>query len=194
MNTLVIYDETGAVIGTMTGKEYGAVGTAVVEVPDGYEVTGVNVETGEAILTDKAATEAERTAAIERQMMQAAAGHEGSYEDPIPFVYGMAVETGKHYSFGGEIYIWSSGECPACVWMPDSGIWEWRKAADPEASGAADDPVPAERGMEYTYGLYYLDPEDDGIYLCTRAGEEKGGKVVLQYLPHELVGQYFEVM
>ena len=25
-------------------------------------------------------------------------------------------------------------------------------------------------------------------------GEEEGGKVVLQYLPHELVGQYFEVV
>ena len=41
---------------------------------------------------------------------------------------------------------------------------------------------------------YYLDPEDSQIYLCRRTGEEEGGKVVLQYLPHELVGQYFEVV
>ena len=45
--------------------------------------------------------------------------------------------------------------------------------------------------MEYTYGLYYRDPEDALVYLCQRTGEAEGGKVVLQYLPHELVGQYF---
>ena len=61
-------------------------------------------------------------------------------------------------------------------------------------AGTLEDPIPAVRGMEYQYGLYYLDPEDRQIYLCQRAGEEEGGKVVLQYLPHELVGQYFEVV
>ena len=45
--------------------------------------------------------------------------------------------------------------------------------------------------MEYKYGLYYLDPEDNKTYLCTRVGEEEGGTIVLHYLPHELVGQYF---
>ena len=44
--------------------------------------------------------------------------------------------------------------------------------------------------MEYTYGLYYRDPEDNLIYLCERTGEAEGGKITLQYLPHELVGQY----
>ena len=29
------------------------------------------------------------------------------------------------------------------------------------------------------------------LYLCTRTGESAGGTVVLQYLPHELVGHYF---
>ena len=45
-------------------------------------------------------------------------------------------------------------------------------------------------GMEYTYGLHYLDPEDGKVYLCFRGGEV--GTVTLQYLPHELVGNYFE--
>ena len=44
--------------------------------------------------------------------------------------------------------------------------------------------------MEYTYGKYYLDPEDSKTYLCKR-GEETGS-IVLYYLPHELIGQYFE--
>ena len=45
--------------------------------------------------------------------------------------------------------------------------------------------------MEYVYGLYYSDSEDGKLYLCQRTGEAAGGTVVLQYMPHELVGQYF---
>lgn len=60
-------------------------------------------------------------------------------------------------------------------------------------AGTKDDPIPAVKGMEYTYGLYYLDPEDRKIYLCKRTGEADGGTVVLQYLPHDLIGHYFEV-
>ena len=45
--------------------------------------------------------------------------------------------------------------------------------------------------MQYTYGLYYTDPEDGNLYLCERTGEQPGGKVTLQFLPHELVGLYF---
>ena len=51
-------------------------------------------------------------------------------------------------------------------------------------------PFPAARGMEYEYGKSYLDPEDGKTYLCKR-GEETGS-IVLYYLPHELIGQYFE--
>ena len=39
--------------------------------------------------------------------------------------------------------------------------------------------------------LYYKDPEDTKLYKCERIGEAVGGKIVLQYLPHELVGNYF---
>ena len=45
--------------------------------------------------------------------------------------------------------------------------------------------------MEYEYGLYYFDPEDGKTYLCERIGEAEGGKIILQYLPHELIGNYF---
>lgn len=58
-------------------------------------------------------------------------------------------------------------------------------------AGTQDDPIPASRGMEYEYGKYYLDSEDGKAYKCERIGEAAGGKIVLQYLPHELVGQYF---
>ena len=56
---------------------------------------------------------------------------------------------------------------------------------------AVSEPVTAERGMEYEYGKYYLDSEDGKTYKCERIGEAAGGKIVLQYLPHELVGNYF---
>ena len=42
-------------------------------------------------------------------------------------------------------------------------------------------------------GKYYLDSEDGNTYLCQRTGEAAGGTIVLQYMPHELVGQYFEL-
>lgn len=63
---------------------------------------------------------------------------------------------------------------------------------DKEHAGTQADPIPAARNMEYTYGKYYRDPEDGKLYLCKRQGEENGGTIILQYLPHELVGQYFE--
>lgn len=59
-------------------------------------------------------------------------------------------------------------------------------------AGTPDDPIEAARGMEYVYGLYYTDPEDGKLYLCKRTGEAEGGTVILQFMPHELVGQYFE--
>ena len=62
---------------------------------------------------------------------------------------------------------------------------------DETHAGTQDDPIPAAKGMEYTYGLYYKDPEDGKLYLCERTGEAAGGKVTLQFLPHELIGLYF---
>ena len=62
---------------------------------------------------------------------------------------------------------------------------------DETHAGTQDDPIPAAKGMEYEYGKYYKDPEDGKLYLCERTGEAAGGKVTLQFLPHELVGLYF---
>lgn len=75
-------------------------------------------------------------------------------------------------------------------WPPHSTPAMWT-IINVDHAGTQDDPIPAARGMEYTYGLYYKDPEDTKLYLCERTGEAAGGKIVLQYLPHELVGNYF---
>lgn len=65
---------------------------------------------------------------------------------------------------------------------------------DEERAGTIADPIPAVSGMEYTYGLYYLDPEDGNIYLCQRQDEPVGGKITLYALPHNLVGNYFTLV
>ena len=82
------------------------------------------------------------------------------------------------------------GHTTQADWPPHSTPAMWT-IIDLEHAGTQDDPIPAARGMEYTYGLYYKDPEDTKLYLCERIGEAAGGKIVLQYLPHELVGNYF---
>ena len=75
-------------------------------------------------------------------------------------------------------------------WTPDKTPAMWA-VVDVTHAGTAEDPIPAVRGMEYTYGLCYLDGEDGRVYRCERTDEAEGGKITLQYLPHELVGQYF---
>lgn len=82
------------------------------------------------------------------------------------------------------------GHTTQADWTPDvtPALWAVVTLAQ---TGTIDDPIDAARGMEYEYGLYYLDPEDGKIYLCERTGEASGGKITLQYLPHELIGNYF---
>lgn len=85
------------------------------------------------------------------------------------------------------------GHTTQADWPPHSTPAMWT-IIDLEHAGTQDDPIPAARGMEYTYGLYYKDPEDTKLYLCERTGEQAGGKITLQYLPHELIGNYFKAV
>lgn len=82
------------------------------------------------------------------------------------------------------------GHTTQADWAPHLTPALW-VVIDVAHAGTQDDPIPASRGMEYEYGKYYLDSEDGKTYLCERIGEAAGGKIVLQYLPHELMGQYF---
>lgn len=82
------------------------------------------------------------------------------------------------------------GHTTQADWTPDKTPTLWEVVSKGQ-TGTIDDPIDAARGMEYVYGLYYLDSEDGKLYLCQRTGEAAGGTVVLQYLPHELVGNYF---
>ena len=97
---------------------------------------------------------------------------------------------GDRRRYGGKLYkcrqahTSQEGQNPAAT----PALWV---VIDVTHAGTQDDPIPASRGMEYEYGKYYLDSEDGKTYKCERTGEAAGGKIVLQYLPHELVGQYF---
>ena len=85
------------------------------------------------------------------------------------------------------------GHTTQADWSPHLTPAMW-VVVDVAHAGTQDDPIPAARGMEYEYGKYYLDSEDGKTYKCERTGEAAGGKIVLQYLPHELVGNYFKAV
>ena len=76
-------------------------------------------------------------------------------------------------------------------WNPVEAKSIWT-AIDVAHTGTIDDPIPAVAGMEYVYGKYYI--EGETVYICKRTGEAEGGTIVLQFLPSQLVGQYFEVV
>ena len=104
--------------------------------------------------------------------------------------YPVDYAEGDRRSFGGKAYKCRQGHTSQADWTPDKTPALWA-VIDAEHAGTQDDPIPASRGMEYEYGKYYLDSEDGKTYKCERTGEAAGGKIVLQYLPHELAGQYF---
>lgn len=105
---------------------------------------------------------------------------------------GLTVEAGDRLRYGGKLYRVNAGKghTTQTGWEPDK-VPALFTVIDETHAGTHDNPIPASRGMEYTYGLYYTDPEDGNLYLCERTGAAAGDKITLQYLPHELVGQYF---
>ena len=100
----------------------------------------------------------------------------GTKDNPIEYAEGVPLINNAYYRKDGKIYVWM-------------GEWvEW------EYEGTQDDPIPAAAGMEYEYCKYYRDPADSKVYLCERTGEAAGGKITLDALPHELVGNYFKAV
>ena len=108
---------------------------------------------------------------------------------------GKPIKPGLCLTHNGQVYrMVQPSEVTPQAHQPPGGIGMEAVYAliDKEHAGTIADPIPAARNLEYTYGKYYRDPEDGKSYLCNRIGEEDGGTIILQYLPHELVGQYFE--
>ena len=100
------------------------------------------------------------------------------------------VDDRRYYEPTQRLYKCRQAHTTQADWTPDQTPAMWA-VIDVDHAGTLDDPIPAAKGMDYIYGKYYFDPEDGKVYLCQREGEEPGGKIVLQYLPHELIGNYF---
>lgn len=103
---------------------------------------------------------------------------------------GVAYAVDDRRSYNDLLYKCRQAHTSQADWTPDKTPALWA-VIDATHAGTIDDPIPAARGMDYIYGKYYLDPEDQKIYKCERTGEAEGGVINLQYLPHELIGNYF---
>ena len=129
---------------------------------------------------------------IEQAAVSLSDGEAASVPELIAaWAYPVAYAEGDRRSYGGKVYKCRQAHTSQEDWKPSATPALW-VVIDVTHAGTQDDPIPAARGMEYTYGLYYKDPEDTKLYLCERIGEAAGGKIVLQYLPHELLGNYFK--
>ena len=138
----------------------------------------------------------ERAAEL-RPMIEAAAtslpdGEAAKAVELFPaWAYPVSYAVGDRRTDGGKLYKCRKAHTSQERWNPAATPDLW-VVIDVTHAGTQDDPIPASRGMEYEYGKYYLDGEDGKVYLCERTGEQAGGKITLQYLPHELVGNYFK--
>lgn len=144
--------------------------------------------TGEVVTMARAA---ELRPMIEMAAMSLSDGEAATAVELFPkWAYPVSYIVGNRVSDSGKLYKCRKAHTSQKSWNPAATPDLW-VVIDVTHAGTQDDPIPAARGMEYTYGLYYKDPEDTKLYLCERTGEAAGGKIVLQYLPHELVGNYF---
>jgi len=128
---------------------------------------------------------------IEQAAVSLSDGEAASVPELITaWAYPVKYNEGDRRSYGGKVHKCRQAHTSQADWTPDKTPALWA-VIDAAHAGTQDDPIPASRGMEYEYGKYYLDGEDGKTYKCERIGEAAGGKIVLQYLPHELLGQYF---
>ena len=135
-----------------------------------------------------------------RAAMLAAAGLPDEQAATVPTLFpewkaGEAVAEGErcYYPPTDRLYKCRQAHTTQADWTPDKTPALWA-AVDAAHAGTADDPIPAAAGMDYIVGKFYLDPVDGKTYRCTREGMADGETVNLQFLPHELVGQYFELI
>ena len=135
-----------------------------------------------------------------RAAMLAAAGLPDEQAATVPMLFpewkaGEAVAEGdrRYYPPTDKLYKCRQAHTTQADWTPDKTPALWA-VIDAAHAGTADDPIPAAAGMDYILGKFYLDPDDGKTYRCTREGMADGETVNLQFLPHELVGQYFEAV
>ena len=102
---------------------------------------------------------------------------------------GVAVAVGKRMRYDDKLY--KCRQAHTTEFTPDLVPALWT-VIDVTHAGTLEDPIPAAAGMDYVIGNYYI--EGETVYLCKFGNTEAGTVVNLQYLPSQLVGQYFEVV
>ena len=165
------------------------------EIIDDGEPEPVTPPTNEKLAADIASVQSMSIAAFaalcETQVLDGntAAQHADVFD---PWAVGTSYTVGqlRHDPLTDRLYRCTQAHTSQEGWNPSLTPALWT-VVDVTHVGTLDDPIPAARGMEYEYGKHYFDPADSKVYRCARTGEASGGKITLQYLPHELVGQYF---
>ena len=101
-------------------------------------------------------------------------------------------KAGFKFTHGGELYKTIPEQHSfQADWVPGAGTESLYTRIDETHAGTLEDPIPANVNMLYEKGKYYV--EDNGrIYLCIRDDSADGTGTTLQYLPSQLVGNYFE--
>ena len=94
---------------------------------------------------------------------------------------------GDRVCYNGALYRCYNPVTANPEWTPDVTPAHWEVFTFGE-SGTQDDPITAARGMRYFINFFYMDNEK--IYKCVR--DDTGDGTRLDYLPGELVGNYFE--
>lgn len=174
--------------GTEPVGSYEEMGAAIPLTEAESAVGAVVALTGEVVTVARAA---ELRPMIEMAAMSLSDGEAATAVELFPkWAYPISYIVGNRVSDSGKLYKCRKAHTSQERWNPAATPDLW-VVIDVTHAGTQDDPIPAARGMEYEYGKYYLDSEDGKTYLCERTGEAAGGKIVLQYLPHELVGNYF---
>ena len=102
---------------------------------------------------------------------------------------GETVAVGDRRRYNGKLY--KCRQAHTTEFTPDLVPALWT-VIDVTHAGTLEDSIPAAAGMDYVIGNYYI--EGETVYLCKFGNTEAGTVVNLQYLPSQLVGQYFEVV
>ena len=89
---------------------------------------------------------------------------------------------------GGKLYRCYNAISANTTWRPSVTPAHWEKVTVGE-DGTVSNPITAAAGMRYFKGLYYA--EGDAVYLCIR-DDTNGVGTILQYLPSQLEGSYFQ--
>lgn len=102
---------------------------------------------------------------------------------------GVAYKVGQIRKYNDMLYKVRQVHTSEADKTPDMipALWS---AINKTNAGTIDDPIPAVANMEYVKGLYYI--ENGVIYLMNRQGMAEGESIVLDYLPSQLIGLYFE--